>query len=171
LEKALETIVEHRNRRAKWLPDNLELSFATELWQKNIRIRKSGKHIYRVSHRMLEICVFSYLAFELKTGDMYVEGAQDYADYRSHLLSWAECEPLVAAYCTQMDLPADAVGLVKDLKETLSTAARHLDENLPQNEHLTINAQGLPSLKGLKLKSYHRIWPNCKPLCTANYRS
>ena len=47
LEKALETIVEHRNRRAKWLPDNLDLSFATELWQKNVRIRKSGKHFSR----------------------------------------------------------------------------------------------------------------------------
>lgn len=152
LEKALETIVEHRNRRAKWLPDDLDLSFATELWQKNVRIRKSGKHIYRISHRMLEICVFSYLAFELKTGDMFVEGAQDYADYRNQLLSWAECEPLVVAYCTQMDLPADAQGLVADLKETLSKAARHLDEKVPQNEHLTINAQGIPSLKRTKAK-------------------
>ena len=150
LEKALKTMVAHQKGRAKWLPDELDLSFANEQWQKQVRKRKAGTRQYRLDRRMLEICVFSYLAFELRTGDMYVEGSADYADYRTQLLSWEECEPLVTNYCQQMDLPSNAQGLVRHLRQTLEQTARRVDGAFPENEHLTINAQGLPALKRTK---------------------
>jgi hypothetical protein len=39
--------------------------------------------------------VFSYVAEELRTGDLSVAGSEKYADYRVQLLSWEQCEPLV----------------------------------------------------------------------------
>jgi hypothetical protein len=39
----------------------------------------------------------STLADELKTGDVCVEGSAAYAEFRTALLPWEECEPMVPA--------------------------------------------------------------------------
>jgi hypothetical protein len=63
-----------------------------------------------LNRRRFEICVFTHLASELRTGDIAVAGSEAYADYRHQLLSWQECEPLIAGYCTEAGLLADAAG-------------------------------------------------------------
>jgi hypothetical protein len=152
LSEAFELILAKQNSRAKWLPDTLELGFASELWQKTIRVRKGHKRKYRLKHRLLEICVFSYLAFELRTGDMYVEGTEDYADYREQLLSWEECQGQVEKYCLALDLPADAKSFVEHLKGRLNQTATSVNEGFAENEAVSINPAGLPVLKKLKRK-------------------
>jgi len=47
--------------------------------------------------RHLEACVLTYLAEELRTGDIAVVGAQAYADWAEQLLSPAECTALLPA--------------------------------------------------------------------------
>ncbi len=152
LEKALTLILEQQSSRAKWLSDTLELDFANEGWQRAVRVRKKGRHKYRLNRRLLEICVFSYLAFELRTGDMYVEGSQDYADYRAELLSWQECQPLLGEYCQALELGPDAASFVNRLKEALSRTAQVVDAALPANESVSIDERGLPVLKKGKAK-------------------
>jgi len=48
--------------------------------------------------------VFVYLADALQTGDLYVIGAETFADYRAQLLPWVECEARLAAYCTTLGI-------------------------------------------------------------------
>lgn len=99
--KALAFILAHQHKRGAWLPRTIDLSFASEAWLRLVlvrrRVRKRRKT--QIVRRQLEVCVFTYLAHELKTGDLCVVGSEQYADYRTHLLPWSECAPQVADYC------------------------------------------------------------------------
>ena len=44
----------------------------------------------------------------LQTGDLYVVGAEAFADYRAQLLPWPECEPRLPAYCAASWHPASS---------------------------------------------------------------
>ena len=67
--------------------------------------------------RHFEICIFSYLADELKSGDICVFNSEAYADYREQLLSWQDCQPLVETYCQQLGFPTQAEDFVENLKK------------------------------------------------------
>ncbi|MEM5687936.1 hypothetical protein AAHB49_25035 [Bacillus cereus] len=45
---------------------------------------------------------------ELKSGDLYIEGSDKYADYRKQLISWDEYQENVATFCNQAGLPTTA---------------------------------------------------------------
>ncbi|MBD0695051.1 hypothetical protein [Streptomyces sp. CBMA123] len=62
------------------------------------------------------MCTLAYLVQELRTGDVAVIGSESYANLHDQLLSWAECEPLVAGYCEQAGLPATAQGFTAALR-------------------------------------------------------
>jgi hypothetical protein len=55
----------------------LDVSFASEDWRRAIRDRQRPGMFVR---RHLEACVLTYLAEELRTGDVAVAGAQAYAN-------------------------------------------------------------------------------------------
>lgn len=154
LQKALNLILERQSSGAKWLPDELDLDFASEAWQKVVRVRKPRRRKYRLNRRLLEICVFSYLGFELRTGDMYVEGSEDYADYRANLLSWQECQPLLASYCEATGLENNAKSFVTEMRKWLTDAAKTVDEAFPQNEAVRINEAGEPVLKKITRREH-----------------
>jgi hypothetical protein len=65
-------------RRGGFIPGELDLSFASERWRELIVADLNGKPA--LERRNLEICVFSCLAEELKTGDLCVVGSEKYAD-------------------------------------------------------------------------------------------
>ena len=44
----------------------------------------------KVLRRHFEIAVFSQILWDLKSGDLYVEGSDQYSDYREELISWEE---------------------------------------------------------------------------------
>ena len=52
----------------------------------------------RVNRRHFEVCVFSQVMWELKSGDLCIEGAEQFSDYRAQLISWQEYEQTVADY-------------------------------------------------------------------------
>jgi TnpA family transposase len=110
-----------------------------------VLVRRKRKSWYIRQH--LETCVFSYIAAELKTGDLCVAGSEQFTDYRDQLLSWEECEPKVAEYCQRLDLPITAEGLVEHLRTRLTEVAAHVDRTRPENRELEINEKGEPSLK------------------------
>jgi len=114
-------------------------------------VRRKSKSWFLRQH--LETCVFSYVAAELKTGDLCVAGSEQFADYREQLLSWEECEPKVAEYCQRLDLPMTAEGFVEHLRTRLTEVAANVDRTRPENRELIINERGEPSLKRLQAKA------------------
>ncbi|MFF4624639.1 Tn3 family transposase [Nonomuraea jabiensis] len=125
----------------------LDLRFASANWQRAIRDRKQPGMLVK---RHFEAMVFTYLAEELRTGDIAVNGGAEYGDWSSHLLSFDECRPLLAAFCEQAGLPASAAEFVAELKERHRQAAEHLDAGYADNEDLSFAKDGTPTLKRLK---------------------
>lgn len=82
--EALSFLLANTHRRGVWLPAEVDLSFASEPWQRLVLVRQGTQ--VRMVRRHFEVCVFSYLAAELKSGDICVLGSDTYADYREQLV-------------------------------------------------------------------------------------
>jgi TnpA family transposase len=107
----------------------------------------NSKDVTKVMRRHFEVCIFSYLAAELKSGDICVLGSEAYADYREQLLSWQDCQPLVETYCQQLGFPTQAEDFVENLKSLLTQTASEVDRGYPNNTSVVISEQGEPVLK------------------------
>lgn len=143
---ALYYVMDNRHRKSNYLPDEVDLSFASEQWRRTIRVREgSGWKIHR---RHLEVCVFSYLAKELKTGDICISESDEYADYREQLLSWEECQPMLEDYCNEMGFPENGPDFVNQLKNWMLHKSHDVDKNFPVNkDSVEITEEGEPILK------------------------
>jgi len=148
LMQAITYLKAHDNRRAETLPAEVALDFAPQAWQRLVRISQGQADVF--SRRHFEACIFSCLASELKSGDLYVEGSEAYADYRAQLLSWEECEPLVPEYCAQIGVPSTAQAFVADLRQQLRKTAEWVDQTYPGNSSVVIESNGEPVLKKSK---------------------
>jgi TnpA family transposase len=151
---AINFLIAHESDKGKYIDATLDLSFISQKWLRTISTQHDGKDCYVRKH--LETCLFSYIAAELKTGDLCVAGSEQFADYRSQLMSWAECEPKVAEYCQHLNLPATAEGFVEHLRTRLTEVATSVDQGKPKNQYLEIDEKGEPSLKRLKAKAAPR---------------
>ena len=85
---ALEHALAHRQLTRDLIPDHhdgrpVDLSFASEQWQRLVR---PHKHPGRLDRRHFEACVFTYLAEQLRTGDIAVKGSEAYANWAAKLL-------------------------------------------------------------------------------------
>lgn len=153
--EALAFLLKYQDSREDLLPYEIDLSFLSERWRKMVVTPTEGGEL-KLVHRQLEICLFSYLATELKTGDMAVTGSEQYADYRQQLLSWQECQPLLADYCQQAGLPPTAPEFVAQLKAELTQRASEVDQNQPTSDQFTIGPDGVPVLKKIAAKPHSK---------------
>ncbi|MFI7059218.1 hypothetical protein ACIBLB_44955 [Streptosporangium canum] len=80
-------------------------AFTSGMWWK---ILKDPDRPGMLVRRHLEVCVFSYLASELKSGDIAVAGSDSYANLHDQLMSREECEPLVEGFCAEACRPTRA---------------------------------------------------------------
>jgi hypothetical protein len=145
---AVDFLRANRHRVGEYIPATVEgqpidLSFAAAGWQG--LLRQPGRP-ERVARRHLEVCVFAYLAVELRAGDIAVRGAGSYANLHAQLMSWAECEPLVAQYCARAGIPATAAQAVAKWKAELEQPATQVDAGYPDNTDLVLEG-GRPMLK------------------------
>jgi hypothetical protein len=101
LMKALAVVVEYEAYHREWIDEHIDLSFASDRWKK--LIRRPVADGPPTNRRYLELCVFSYLADELRSGDLCVAGSESFADYRDQLLSWEECQAMLPAYCARSE--------------------------------------------------------------------
>lgn len=145
LVKAVEILLSNSHRRGEWIETKVDLSFISQQWQKLVIVQ--SKDVTRVMRRHFEICIFSYVAAELKSGDICVFNSEAYADYREQLLSWKDCQPLVEAYCQQLGFPTKAEDFVKNLKNSLIQTASKIDQGYPNNTSVVISEQGEPVLR------------------------
>lgn len=144
--KALEVVLENEHRKAEWISDEVDLSFASERWRK--LVRRSHGLGNPTNRRYLEVCVFSHLASDLRSGDMCIEGAGTFADYRDQLLPWSECEALLADYCDRISIPSTADSFVDHLKNLLADTSSQVDNEFPNHAgDVTISPNGEPTLR------------------------
>lgn len=145
LAKAVEVLLSNSHRRGEWIGDEVDLSFASQPWQKLVLFQ--SKNITKLMRRHFEICIFSYLAAELRSGDICVFGSEAYADYREQLLSWKDCQQLIEPYCQHLGFPTQAEDFVENLKSRLTETASEVDRNYPNQTSIVISEQGEPVLK------------------------
>ncbi len=153
----------HRDKTRDYITDRdpagapIDVGFASEKWRKAIR---DEAHPGRLARRHFEACVFVHLAAELRTGDIAVAGAGEYADWNAQLLSWVDCADKLPGYLVEVglveDLDAarryDAKAFRDQLFDKLTTTAARADEGYPTNEDLQIDPKtGVPRLVLLAL--------------------
>jgi TnpA family transposase len=144
--QALLLIQDSENLHREWIDEHVDLSFASERWVKVVR--RPASEGPPTNRRYLEVCVFSYLASELRSGDMCVLGSESFADYRKQLLPWEECLQRLPAYCEKVGLPGTAKEFVASLKTQLEKTAQQLDEKFPScRGDVSINEAGEPVLR------------------------
>ena len=148
LVEAVQFILSQEHRRSQWFPAELDLSFSSKLWRELV-VDETGK-IPRLARQPLEVCIFTYLALDLKTGDACVMGSESYADFREQLLSWQECEPQLAQYCAELGLPTQAHQFVAALRTQLTETARQVDQACQASEQFNLSPQGVPVLQRIK---------------------
>jgi TnpA family transposase len=145
---ALKFVLDNEHKRGKYLPFDIDLDFISSNWRNLVVLEVDGTEL--LVRRQLEICVFSYLATEFKTGDACVVGSESYADFREQLLTHSECEPLISEYCRQLGFPDNASDFVEHLRVLLTQVATDVDEICSDGKQVTINKDGEPVLKRLK---------------------
>jgi hypothetical protein len=66
---AMNFIIAHEQDPKKYLEATIDLSFASKKWLRTVMVRRKSKSWFIRQH--LETCVFSYVAAELKVGDLW----------------------------------------------------------------------------------------------------
>ena len=144
---ALEIVSANRHARRDEVEGGIDLGFASPRWQTFVAKRRSKPGT--LDRRALEVCVFVHLADALQTGDVYVVGAETFADYRAQLLPWAECEARLPAYCAALGIPERGEDFTAALKAELTALAAEVDAGFPANTEFSLDADGTPHLKQL----------------------
>jgi len=112
VERALRYVLDNSRRRTPTLPATISLAFASEGWQRFVLAPEGTSEGERLvfNRTALELCVLTYVAAELRTGDLWVEGAGEFADLRAQLLPLEECRSKFPEFCQQIGIPETAAG-------------------------------------------------------------
>lgn len=145
LVSAMDYVIDHNHVRSEYLPNDVSLDFTTDQWRKLIVNKDTGED--QISRHNLELCILSHVANDLRSGDMFVDGADFYADYREGLLPWDVCEKMVNDYCQKINIAVGGAACVKQLKEKLENKARLVDNLYPDLSEFVIDKNGRPILK------------------------
>ncbi len=148
----LQTAVEVTGADGTTIQGPLDLSWVSEKWWPLLTGRTAREPApAEVDRRYFEICLFTQVVNELKSGDLCIPGSEDYGDYRDQLVSWEEYNRDVASYAKQAGIPVDPGAFVAALKTRLTKTASATDQAFPKNEHIEIVA-GEPMLKRLRAR-------------------
>lgn len=147
---ALALVLPNEHRKSDWLKDVVDLSFASERWR-TLVIRDDP--LRPTNRRFLEVCVFSYLSRDLRSGDIFIEGSESFADDRKQLLPWCECEKQLAVYCDRVGIDATPQACCDTLRQLLADTASDIDRDFPHRSNdVTISSSGEPTVKRTEAK-------------------
>ncbi|MCK4607856.1 MAG: Tn3 family transposase [Gammaproteobacteria bacterium] len=154
---AIKYVLEHAHLKEEYVNDQIDLSFTTNQWQDLILKKRKKKLLNR---RYLELCVLSHVANDLRSGDLFVVGADFYDDYRKGLLQWELCEKILGEYCAKTKIANNSRTFVKHLKIKLANKAAKVDASYPELTEFVIDATGNPILKrrGPKRRPSSAVW-------------
>lgn len=144
-------LLEQESRIGEWLAvprgTDLDLTWMPEAWRRLVTDPEPSEATpRRLRRRSFELCVFSQLVAELKSGDLCIPGSDHFADYRDQLIAWDEYHSGLAAYGELVGLPMDGAAFVAHLKARITAAAEATDRGFPGNAHLRIE-NGEPVLR------------------------
>ena len=162
IEASIQFLIEHQGSRKDWLDtvkteDNqtvqiLDLDWIPQKWWQLITNQKTKKsYPDTINRRYFEMCVFSQVMWELKSGDLYVEDSDAFADYRTQQISWAEYEANIDEFGRLVDLPTEPKAFVAHVKNWLLDITQETDQSFPNNQSVRLE-QGRPVLKRPKKK-------------------
>lgn len=157
-EAAIRFILSLRTSKANRVsPEELDLTWVSDKWWKVLSERQEQKNDGTLDRRHFEVCVFSQIMHELKSGDLCIPGSDQYSDYTEQLISWNEFEKTIGYYCEQAGLSSDRSQFIADLKNSLTSTAEAVDTEFPDNSSLRIE-NGEPILtKAAKKKESPQI--------------
>jgi len=135
LEGAMAFVRRHRHSRKDYLPaENIDVSWISEKWRRLV----TGKSLQQrscdeVHRKYFEICLFTELQRQLKSGDMYIEGSHEFDDYRSRLIPWSHYVDRVKDYQQISGLSTEPDRFISNLRDWLVDIARQTDAGFPGN--------------------------------------
>ena len=157
LADAIQFIKTHQHKRSLWIPitktvtqDNgetttaklVEIKWISPKWWPLVTGQDKRLPPPQKIHRTyFELCVFSYLLWEVQSGDMYVEGSNEYSDYYAQLISWEEYKATVREFGQMVELPTQPSEFVAQLKQWLTQRATQTDESFPSNSKLSYDKE------------------------------
>ncbi len=145
LMNAIQLIRENESSRAIYLSIDLDLSFTTKHWKKLILCKENGKKV--IHRRYLEMSVFTHLAEDLDSNDIFIEGADSFADHRAGMLPHDVCREKMDEYCRSVNLPSNAAEFVRHMRNQLADVAQRVDKNYPTIDEFVIDEKNNPVLK------------------------
>lgn len=138
-EAAIRFILSLRTSKADRVSaEGLDLSWVTDRWWKVLSERQKQMNDGTVDRRNFEVCVFSQIMHELKSGDLCIPGSDQYSDYTEQLIPWSEFEKTIGSYSEQAGLSPDPAQFIADLKNCLTATAEAVDTGFPDNSSLRI---------------------------------
>ena len=81
---------------------------------------------------LVEICVFTEVMRELKSGDLCISGSDRYSDFREQFVSEEECRQSLESYAERSGIPTEPKAFVAALQGSLEEASRKADEGYPR---------------------------------------
>jgi len=154
--KAVVFLRENRRAKGEWLYTSgmADLSWVTDKWWPLVAGAgvKPGAKPERVSRRYFELCLFTQVMLELKSGDLALTGGDKFADYRLQLLSWEDFERERHVYGEQVGLPVDGKAFVDKMRGQLAAAAAEADKSFPTNESVRLE-KGEPVITKLERRA------------------
>jgi len=150
-EATIRFLLGHEAKTGEWLTmpkdNDLDMSWVPEPWWRLVTgLRTREESPPRLNRRYFEMCVFSHLMVELKSGDLCIPGSNHFSDYRDQLISWEEYHREIGRYSEMVGLPAEGAALVKHLQTELLEAGVAADNAFPENVYLRIE-KGEPVLR------------------------
>lgn len=142
--KAIKFIQDTQHKRTETINTDLNLNFASEFWKKRIQ---NAKNPLSMNRKELETCVIEYTSKALNSGDLYVKGAKNFADYRADLMPWSECLKYLDEFCLESKIPNNSANLFSELKSSLESKSKFVDDNYHNIPDFVINDDGKPVLK------------------------
>lgn len=139
----------HRSKNQTWLslserPSTLDLSWIPTKWWKLVTGQTSrNAPPTQVHRRYFELCVFSHILLELKSGDLYIEGSSEFGDYYRQLLSWEEVHTHLPDYTQQMGFPTTGKAFVDHVRTWLAQEIEQTDQGFPANTQVSFRNERL----------------------------
>lgn len=128
----------------------VDLSFVGERWWSLVTGQRAREpDPVEVDRRYFEVCLFTQVMIELKSGDLCISGSEAYGDYRNQLVSWEDYTRDLPAYAEQAGVPPDPQAFVAALQQHLAETAAAVDRAFPANQHVEI-VRGEPVIKRLR---------------------
>ena len=141
LEAAICFVKAHRKSRKPLLANldpqtkkPMDLAWIPKKWWSLVTHQQERSPIPEtIDRRHFELCVFSHILLELKSGDLYIEGSFEYGDYYQQLISWEEYHASIDAYGELLNFPVEPKQFVTHLRQWLDDTAKKTDEGFPEN--------------------------------------